>query len=69
MDEATIADLLLEKWLRSRNSGQLCWKTRDGRAVPLKDMSDKHLQNALDMLNRDKAEEDAFLSTECLDYD
>lgn len=45
--KATINDLVLERWFRLRNSGELKWETRDGKQVPLKDMTDEHLLNAI----------------------
>lgn len=44
-------DLRLEYWLRKRNSGRLVWRTRTGDEIPIKDLSDKHLVNILDMFD------------------
>ena len=55
MDCASIIkDLEMELWIRRRNSGQLKWTTRSGEEIALKDMSDQHLQNALNMARRIK---------------
>ena len=45
--EASLDDLLKEQWLRARNSGQLRWKTSDDNEIPIKDMTDRHLENAI----------------------
>lgn len=44
--------LKFEKLLRARNNGSLMWTTRDGRQVPVKDMTDEHLNNSITMLER-----------------
>ena len=53
---ATIEDLKLEQFLRNRNSGKLVWKTKEGRIIPLKELSDEHLTNILNVysLNKDQ---------------
>ena len=50
MRRATIQDLKLELWLRQRNSGSIIWTTKDGKNIPIKDMDNNHLVNALKML-------------------
>lgn len=57
---ADLMDLKLESWLRARNNGSLVWKTKDGTCIPIKDMTDQHLVNSINMLER-RAEEEANL--------
>ena len=49
---ADLEDLLLEKWLRVRENGELKWKTKNGDEISIKNMSDYHLNNAINMLER-----------------
>ena len=47
MGKASLDDLYKELWLRKRNSGELVWETRDHQFIPIKDMTDSHLENAI----------------------
>lgn len=64
---ADIDDLRLEQWLRRRNSGLLVWQTRDGKEIPVKDMTDQHISNAIscivkiDEFNDIAAEFDSYI--------
>ena len=50
MKQATIKDLELELWLRRRDKGEMVWQTKDGKIIPIKDMTDTHLFNAINKL-------------------
>ena len=55
--EASLFDLQLERWLRARNNGDIVWTTKEGNQVPIKDMTDTHLVNTINMLERKSIEE------------
>lgn len=49
---ASMEDLLLELFLRKRESGSLIWKTKEGKIIPIKDLSDNHLISVIRMIDR-----------------
>ena len=55
--QADLNDLKLEMWFRLRNKGLLKWRTKNGSNIAIKDMSDRHLINTINMLLR-ASEED-----------
>lgn len=50
MIKAEYNDLIRELWLRKRE--QFYWETRDGKKIPLTQMTDEHLVNAINYINR-----------------
>ena len=50
MKYATLDDLKKEAWLRCRNAGEIVWRTKEGKEIPIKEMSDQHLLNAINRL-------------------
>ncbi len=59
--KATLEDLYYEQWLRSRNKGELVWETKDGTNVPVKDMTDEHLDNAIRYMERMEERRDIYV--------
>lgn len=49
---ANLKDLLNERWLRMRERGEIVWTTKDGEEIPIKDLSDTHLDNIINMIRR-----------------
>ena len=47
---ATVDDLRKELWLRNRE--KLVWETKNGQLIPLKLMSEEHLENAINYFDR-----------------
>ena len=45
---ATLVDLEKELWLRKRE--KMMWTTKDGKLIPLKEMSTRHILNAINYL-------------------
>lgn len=60
MRTADIEDIRLEIWLRERERGEIRWKTKSGEEIPIKDLSDKHLENILKMVERDAVSDDVY---------
>ena len=48
--KATVDDLRKELWLRNRE--KLVWETKNGQLIPLKLMSEEHLENAINYFDR-----------------
>jgi len=56
--EATLEDLERELWIRERNYNKILWKTKEGKKIPINDMSDTHLINTIKLLARLEAQQE-----------
>lgn len=63
---ADINDLKLERWLRRRDAGLIVWKTKGGHEIQLKNMSDSHLDNAINHLVSKHEEADIVAEYEAM---
>lgn len=52
MVEATLGDLELELWLRQREKKEIVWVTKQGIQIPINDMTDDHIINAINCIIR-----------------
>lgn len=52
MVEATLDDLELELWLRQREKKEIVWTTKQGVQIPINDMTDDHIINAIKCITR-----------------
>ena len=50
--KATLQDLQIELWLRKRNNSEIIWTTKDKQEIPINKMSNSHLRNTINMLER-----------------
>ena len=50
--KADIDDLRLELWLRRRNANEIMWTTKSGEKIPISQMTEKHLINAIALAER-----------------
>lgn len=48
----TYEELRFEKFLRDREKGILVWKTKTGDIIPITKLSDGHLDNILQSINK-----------------
>lgn len=52
MVEATLDDLKLELWLRQREKKEIVWVTKQGIQIPINNMTDEHIINAINCIIR-----------------
>lgn len=65
---ATLTDLRMELWLRLRNSGHIVWTTKSGKQVSINEMSNSHLLNTINMLERAYEEDDLIGDMDPLEW-
>ena len=68
IQQADIHDLIKELWLRKRNNGEIVWKTKEGKQIPIKDMTTSHIINAINYFSQ-KEEEKELLEEIAADYE
>lgn len=51
-------ELLLEQFLRNRKF--LTWETKDGKVIPITELSDEHLNNIINLINKKEEEDEIF---------
>ena len=56
--KATLKDLSLELWFRQRNADNILWETKNGDKLSIRQMSDEHLVNAINMIERNKVKQE-----------
>ena len=54
---ADLADLKKELWLRRRNNSIIAWTTKNGRQIPINEMTDARLVDTIRMITYQQAEE------------
>ena len=50
--KANINDLRLELWLRRRNANEIVWTTKSGEKIPINQMTNEHIINAIALAER-----------------
>lgn len=61
MRKAGIEDLEKELWLREREN--IYWETRDGKQIPIKEMTTEHIINAINYFERSYEEREIVLES------
>ena len=59
--KASYEDLKLELWLRRRERNEILWETKSGTNISIKEMSDTHLINAINYLEKQDEKENQLL--------
>lgn len=50
---ATYEELIIERFLRRREQGLIVWRTRDNTEIAINRMSDQHLENLINYLDKE----------------
>lgn len=52
VEKATLNDLVKEAYERGLLKSEKCWVTKEGKVIPIKKMTDAHLINAINGIQR-----------------
>ena len=58
MIKASLKDLEMEMFLRMRDKGLIVWETKDGKKIPINELSDSHLTNIISFLYKKMYDDD-----------
>lgn len=64
--KATLEDLKRELWFRLRENKSIVWVTKDGREIPINELSDTHLLNIITILKGKQTISEQEIKSECL---
>ena len=64
MVKASIDDITQELWLRLREKKYIVWETKDGKQIPIQDLTEEHLINIINCIYDTNYDFQTFLEQE-----